>query len=258
MIRVLCVDDDPAALYISKAFLEESGELSVDTVTSADEAVGRIAASHYDVIVSDYYMPRTNGLELLRLIRSKGWTIPFILFSGLEREAVIAEACSSGASFYVQKGADVTAQYLELEHTIQQVAARAAAELELRTRKLQAGLAVDLAGVSRWEYDPLADVFTFDDMFYRLYRTDAEREGGHKMRPDRYFHEFVHPDDVERVLAFVDRGWESLGPNDHLDIEHRGLRRDGTVVRVAVRMARMMDNDGRLLKVYGITRVKEP
>jgi CheY-like chemotaxis protein len=256
-IKVLCVDDDPASLDVAKEFLEESGKLSVDTVTTAEEAIRRLAGSHYDVVISDYLMPRTNGLELLEMIRGKGWSVPFILMTGLEREEVIIEACNAGVTFYVRKGSDVEAQFVELEHKVRQAVARSTTEQELKVKQLQANMAMDLARIASWEYDPRADLFQFDDIFYQLYGTDAAREGGYHMSPEQYLKEFVHPDDRECSMLFMSQGVDEIAPGDYLEFKHLAVRRDGGVQRMLVRVGKMVDADGAVLRVYGINQVIE-
>jgi len=88
-IKVLHVDDEPDSLALTKAFLErEHAEFSIDTATSAEEAVELLKSAKYDVLVSDYQMPKMDGLEFLKTLRASGNTIPFIMFTGKGREEV--------------------------------------------------------------------------------------------------------------------------------------------------------------------------
>ena len=80
MYTILYVDDESAMLEVSKRFLEQSGQFSVDTVTSAQAALTLMDSKTYDSIVSDYQMPEMDGIEFLKKVRSSGNTIPFILF----------------------------------------------------------------------------------------------------------------------------------------------------------------------------------
>jgi CheY-like chemotaxis protein len=253
MIRVLYVDDEPASLALVKDYLEGSGDLSVDTAHSADEAMNMMASVHYDAIVSDYAMPGANGLELLQRIRERDGGMPFVLFTGRGREEVVIEACNAGVSFYVQKGTDVDAQFTDLEHKVRQAVARSEAEEALMTKKLQATMAMDLAQIASWEFDPRTEMFRFDDIFYKLLRTNAAREGGPAMTPEKYLKEFVHPDDQERVMSFIRSGVDRISPQDELQIEHRSIRRDGEVRDFVVRVKKMVDHAGNLLKVIGIS-----
>ena len=120
MISVLYVDDEPALLEIGKTFLERSGSITVETTNSAADARVRLAECCYDVIISDYQMPVTNGIELLKYIRTSHGDLPFILFTGRGREEVVIEALNLGADFYLQKGGSPAPQFAELEHKIRQ------------------------------------------------------------------------------------------------------------------------------------------
>lgn len=63
LIRVLHVDDDTCILEISKAILEMNGEYQVETTSSVDEAPEKMGEKEYDAIVSDYHVPRKDGLH---------------------------------------------------------------------------------------------------------------------------------------------------------------------------------------------------
>jgi len=118
MISVLYVDDEPELLGLCKIFLERDGEFSVTPIPSVQEALGLLAKSSFDVIVSDYQMPDIDGLEFLKRVRSKNEGIPFILFTGRGREEVVIEAINHGVDFYLQKGGDPRSQFAELGHKI--------------------------------------------------------------------------------------------------------------------------------------------
>jgi len=119
-IRVLYVDDDPDLLDIGKLFLEEDKGFSVDCALSGKEALDRITSGHYDAVVSDYQMPKMDGITLLKAVRAGFRTLPFILFTGKGREEVVIDALNNGADFYLQKGGDPESQFAELSHKIRQ------------------------------------------------------------------------------------------------------------------------------------------
>ena len=119
-IRVLYVDDDPDLLDIGKLFLEGETGFFVDCALSGKEALDRIAAGHYDAVVSDYQMPKMDGITLLKTVRAGFRMLPFILFTGRGREEVVIDALNNGADFYLQKGGDPKSQFAELSHKIRQ------------------------------------------------------------------------------------------------------------------------------------------
>ncbi|MEM0449870.1 MAG: PAS domain S-box protein [Methanomassiliicoccales archaeon] len=118
MIHLLCVDDEPDFLEITKLFLEAEGDFEVITVTNTDEAEKIIWNRIIDAIVCDYQMPGKDGLEFLGDLRSKGCTLPFILFTGKGREEVAIMALNLGADRYIQKGHDLKAQFKEVAHAV--------------------------------------------------------------------------------------------------------------------------------------------
>jgi len=131
-IKVLHVDDEFDFLALTKVFLaRENDNFSIDTTTSVEEGIERLNDGKYDVVISDYQMPRIDGLEFLRNLRQGGSTIPFIMFTGKGREEVAMEALNKGANHYLQKGEDVKSMYGTLAHVIRKEAEKKRTEDKL-------------------------------------------------------------------------------------------------------------------------------
>ena len=105
-IRILYVDDETSLLRIAKQCLEMEGSFQVDTASSVDEALEKVKKGSYDAVVSDYQMPGKDGLELLKELREKGDSTPFIMFTGKGREEVAIKALNLGANQYLNKTGD--------------------------------------------------------------------------------------------------------------------------------------------------------
>jgi PAS domain S-box-containing protein len=129
-VRVLYVDDEPGLLEIARLFLEETGEFTVTTATSAQEALASPALLSHDAILADYQMPGMDGIAFLKAVRQLSADIPFILFTGRGREEVVIDAINNGADSYLQKGGDPEAQFAELAHRIHHAVDRRRAEHE--------------------------------------------------------------------------------------------------------------------------------
>ena len=127
-IRVLYVDDEPALLEIGKLFLEREGTFVVDTLISVSDALMRLNTERYDAILSDYLMPEMDGITFLKQLRASGNKTPFVIFTGKGREEVVIDALNNGADFYIQKGADVKAQFAELSNKIRYAVSRKQSE----------------------------------------------------------------------------------------------------------------------------------
>ena len=89
MRSVLFIDDEELLLDATKSFLERFGDMKVQTATSAKEALGILVNNTFDALVIDYYLPEINGIELLKILRTKGDTTPVIMFTDGRCVAII-------------------------------------------------------------------------------------------------------------------------------------------------------------------------
>jgi len=135
MIHVLLVDDEPALCEITKIFLEREGGIVVTPSLSAEEALQKIGAEGFDVIVSDYEMPGMSGIDLLKALNARGISVPVIIFTGRGREEVVIEALNNGAEYYLQKGGNPRMQFAELRHMILKAARNRLTEQRLADRE---------------------------------------------------------------------------------------------------------------------------
>lgn len=126
-----------------------------------------------------------------------------------------------------------------------------AVEEELEKNRKQLADAMDLAELVNWEYHVSTGLFTFDDRFYALYGTSAEREGGTRMSIDTYAREFVHPDDRHVVAEEAQKAVETTDPQYVSYLDHRIVRRDGEVRYITVRIAVEKDDEGRTVRIHG-------
>ena len=78
-IRILYVDDEPGLLSIARHFLERGGAFTVDTLSSASEALVHLQTERYDAIISDYEMPEMDGIGFLKQLKTSGNSTPFII-----------------------------------------------------------------------------------------------------------------------------------------------------------------------------------
>jgi len=120
MISILLVDDEPALLDVTRHFLERENGVAVTICSSAFEALRTQKIEKFNVIISDYEMPAMNGIDFLRELRSKGYKVPFIIFTGRGREEVVIEAINNGADFYLQKSGDPKVIFTQLNQMISQ------------------------------------------------------------------------------------------------------------------------------------------
>lgn len=104
--RLLHLDDDPAVLDLTAAFLDRELDppVTVVTETSPTAALDRLSERTFDCLVSDYDMPEMDGLEFFEAARERDVTAPFVLYTGKGSEEIASRALNAGVTGYFQKG----------------------------------------------------------------------------------------------------------------------------------------------------------
>lgn len=125
------------------------------------------------------------------------------------------------------------------------------AEEALRESEARLRLAMDLSSLVQWEYDAITEMFCFDEHFYSLYGTSAERESGFFMLTKTYLRKFVHPDDIPDVKKAIQRSLTNVAGSPVCQIEHRIIRADGEERHISVRWEEIRDYKGRLVRIRG-------
>jgi len=134
-IRILHVDDEPDFSELVQTFLEREDEsLNVVTETCAEDGIDQLWNNEIDCVVSDYDMPRTDGLEFLEVVQESHPEIPFILFTGKGSEEIASSAISRGVTDYLQKSGG-TEQYEVLANRIRNSVDRHRTERELQRNR---------------------------------------------------------------------------------------------------------------------------
>jgi CheY-like chemotaxis protein len=118
MLSVMIIDDEEEILNITRLFLERFGDMEVSTLKSAKEALALMKNHSFDAIIVDYDLPEINGIEFLKIIRSKGDTTPVIIFTGVGGEYAAIEALNNGANFFLKKGEDINPQLRDMVHMV--------------------------------------------------------------------------------------------------------------------------------------------
>ncbi len=80
-LTILLVDDCRDGLLVRRLLLEEEG-YRVHVAADGEEGIKAFSAGSYDVVVTDYRMPRMNGVEMIAEIRSLNPQARVILLSG--------------------------------------------------------------------------------------------------------------------------------------------------------------------------------
>ncbi len=101
-MRILFAEDDRDLARAVKALLEHSG-YSVDVVNDGQDALDYAKAGGYDGLILDWMMPKHDGIEVLRSLRSAGITAPCLMLTARDAVEDRVAGLDAGADDYLPK-----------------------------------------------------------------------------------------------------------------------------------------------------------
>ncbi len=107
-IRILLVEDNPHDRTVfHRAFRKSEITTRITDCKRAEAALSLLAANadQFDLIVSDYGLPGSSGLDLYRQLQDQRIQLPFVLLTGVGNELLAVEALKLGVDDYVPKHA---------------------------------------------------------------------------------------------------------------------------------------------------------
>lgn len=129
-LHLLMVDDVMTDIELITITLEAAGvNFIYDTADTAIACQQLLQARAYDAVLSDYRLPRMNGLQVLKVLQESGQDIPLILVTGTLGEEAAVECIKAGMTDYVLK---------QRLFRLPSILARALDEFELRRQKQKA------------------------------------------------------------------------------------------------------------------------
>jgi two-component system, chemotaxis family, chemotaxis protein CheY len=116
--RVLVIDDASLVRLYYRTALEKAGFYVAEALNGL-EALERLLADRFDLLIVDVNMPQMDGLSFLQTLRTKALplsSIPALITSSEAAPQRVAAARAAGANFYIVKplGAEALVQYAAL------------------------------------------------------------------------------------------------------------------------------------------------
>lgn len=103
---ILMVEDDPLQLEPLQAALEKAGHI-VDAIAQAVTARSLMLERPYDLLILDWMLPQTSGIELCRQFRQAGKTAPVLMLTAKDTTIDKVTGLDAGADDYLVKPVDV-------------------------------------------------------------------------------------------------------------------------------------------------------
>ena len=104
-ITVLAIEDDPGDIHLVRRCLEDipGWEVKFLPFTEPAEALAQLSRKAEDIILLDYLLGATTGLEVLKAIQHAGCKSPVVILTGHGHEELAAELMRYGAADYLPK-----------------------------------------------------------------------------------------------------------------------------------------------------------
>src|SRR6185369_13261853 len=190
-LRVLILEDSKLDAELLLRELRDNGyAVESERVETPETMQQALTEKTWDLILSDYSMPRFNALEALRLLKDLDLDLPFIIVSGTAGEEAAVQALRAGAHDFLIKG-----NYTKLGSIIE----RELLEAEIRRESKPTRQPGEEFFGTAFKYSPVGICITSLDgkletasqsLVEMLGYTRGELEGKH-------LNDITHPDDLE-------------------------------------------------------------
>lgn len=243
-VTILLVEDSQADAELFSTLLQQSApkRFRIEHVERLDDGIQCIADKAVDLVLLDFSLPDSSGLETYRRFRAAAPGLPVIVLTSLEDDVVATSAVGEGAQDYLVKR-DVDGPLLN--RAIRYALERHGAEEALRQSEERYALAVSGANDGIWDWNLRTGMLYRSSRWWSML---GYEEVATKTKPDDWF-DRVHSEDVEKLKAALDHHFR--GPGDHFEFEHRMITSDGQERWVLTRGSAVRDAEGRVVRMAG-------
>jgi PAS domain S-box-containing protein len=248
-LKILFVEDVAADAELIWHVIEKS-ELTFTRklVDNSEDFVHELHTNAPDLIISDYSLPKFDGMSALTLRNELSPLTPFILVTGSVNEEVAVECMRNGADDYILKD-NLSRLGPAIINSIKKLklsGEKKAAEDDLRRSEQRLQKAQAIAHVGNWELDLSSQLIWCSDEAINIYGLDhRSREFPYEAIKNSPLPEFrpMLDDTLNRLLKY----------NESYDIEFK-IRRvnDGAVRSILSKAELILEPDGEQVKVIGV------
>jgi PAS domain S-box-containing protein len=227
-LRVLIVEDsetDAKLIVHTLSRARQGDDIEFARVDDEGALVSALAQHPWDLVISDWTMPRFGGRSALMIAKAAQPDVPFIIVSGTVGETSAVEAMRAGAQDYVLKG-NLTRLPPAVERELRESKVRAShrrAQEALRESEMRYRVLFENSPLPKWLFDvETLQVLAVNDAAVRSYGYSREEFLTMSIKDIR------PPEDLEASVREDGR----LGPDSESIGVRRHRKKDGTVIDV--------------------------
>ncbi len=232
-LRVLSIEDSENDFLLLVEQLREGGyDLTIARVDTAAAMEAALAEAAWDVVITDFRLPRFSGADAVALLRSSGYDMPLIVVSGTIGEEKAAALLKAGADDYVSKD-NLSRLVPVVERALREKAERRAREkAEERYRQI-----VETTYEGIWLIDAAGRTEFANARLGEILGTTPESMLGRPLA------DYVFPEDEADLERFVER--RRQGIREVHDFRLR--RQDGRPVCIRLSTSPLLDREGQFI-----------
>jgi two-component system response regulator AtoC len=117
--NLLIVDDEETLRELLEGELAESDEFDVDVAVDGGEAINKIQAKVYDVVLLDIRMPRVSGIEVLKFVQEYSPTTQVIILTNYADVKTAIQTIKMGAYDFLAKPYDIDELFNTIHRAIE-------------------------------------------------------------------------------------------------------------------------------------------
>jgi diguanylate cyclase (GGDEF)-like protein/PAS domain S-box-containing protein len=243
-VRVLLIEDSPDHAELISIKLRRARRIDAD-ITRVDRLEPGIAAlgkREFDVVLLDFSLPDSFGLETFRKIYAAAPHVPIIVLTSLDDNEMAVQAVREGAQDYlIKREADTRLLVRSILYAIER---RRSAEA-LRQSKERYALAVRGANDGLWDWDLETDTIFYSQRWKGMLGFSDDDIGN---SPSEWF-DRIHPDDRPPFRRHLEA--HLAGDSDHFGFEHRMRNLEGEYLWVLARGVAIRNAEGKPYRMAG-------
>jgi CheY-like chemotaxis protein len=105
-LTILLIEDNPADARLFQIALVDvgAGVTRIVHVQTLSAALSRLREEQFDVVVLDFFLPDSLGLETVSRVCAHAPDLPLVVLTGLNEETLAQQMLDAGAQGYIPKG----------------------------------------------------------------------------------------------------------------------------------------------------------
>jgi two-component system, cell cycle sensor histidine kinase and response regulator CckA len=236
-LNVLIVEDSEHDAELMLEELRSKGYTPIHERVQTDSTMSlALERREWDVVISDYVMPKFSGPNALKLIREKKLDIPFIVVSGTYGEEAAVDMMKAGANDYITK-ANLSRLAPAIEREMEAAKSRTA-RVRAEADKQYLAAIVESSDDAIYGKNLDSIIVSWNPAAERIYGYRAEEIIGHSIA---LLYPLDRRDELLDNMSSIRRG-ELVG-----FYETERLRKDGKTIPVSVTISPIKNGDGKII-----------